>query len=67
MVQAGAGDSDSVNDTADEIVGARIVDAAGAVGAEILRKARACSDVEAARLKPRAAVIGIFNPSMLQA
>jgi NAD(P) transhydrogenase subunit alpha len=62
IVQSGAGVAASVTDAAYEAVGARIVDAAEAFGAEIVLKVRAPSDAEAARLKPGAVVIGMLNP-----
>ena len=62
IVQSGAGVAASVTDAAYEAVGARIVDGAEALGAEIVLKVRAPSDAEAARLKPGAVVIGMLNP-----
>ncbi|MBB1599844.1 Re/Si-specific NAD(P)(+) transhydrogenase subunit alpha [Variovorax sp. UMC13] len=62
IVQSGAGVAASVTDAAYEAVGARIVEAAEAFGAEIVLKVRAPSDAEAARLKPGAVVIGMLNP-----
>ncbi|MDM0087397.1 MULTISPECIES: Re/Si-specific NAD(P)(+) transhydrogenase subunit alpha [unclassified Variovorax] len=62
IVQSGAGVAASVTDAAYEAVGARIVDAAEALAAEIVLKVRAPSDAEAARLKPGAVVIGMLNP-----
>uniref|UniRef100_UPI001C5862E7 NAD(P) transhydrogenase subunit alpha n=1 Tax=Variovorax boronicumulans TaxID=436515 RepID=UPI001C5862E7 len=62
LVQSGAGIAASVTDAAYEAVGARVVDAAEAFGAEIVLKVRAPSDAEAALLKPGAVVVGMLNP-----
>ena len=61
-VEAGAGLSASVIDTAFEAAGASITDAAGALGAEIVLKVRVPSDAEAALLRPGAVVVGMLNP-----
>ncbi|MBT2325946.1 Re/Si-specific NAD(P)(+) transhydrogenase subunit alpha [Variovorax paradoxus] len=61
-VQSGAGVAASLTDAAYQAAGAEIVDAAGALSADIVLKVRAPSDSEAARMKPGTVVIGMLNP-----
>jgi len=62
QVQSGAGLAASVTDEAYQAAGAQIVDAAAALGAEIVLKVRAPSQEEAARMKPGTVVVGMLNP-----
>ncbi|HYP83166.1 Re/Si-specific NAD(P)(+) transhydrogenase subunit alpha [Variovorax sp.] len=62
QVQSGAGLAASVTDEAYQAAGAQIVDAAAALGAEIVLKVRAPSQEEASRMKPGAVVVGMLNP-----
>jgi NAD(P) transhydrogenase subunit alpha len=61
-VQSGAGVAASVTDAAYEAAGAEITDSAGALGADLVLKVRTPSDVEAALMKPGAALVGMLNP-----
>ncbi len=61
-VQSGAGVAASVTDAAYQAAGAEITDSAGALGADLVLKVRTPSDVEAALMKPGAALVGMLNP-----
>lgn len=61
-VQSGAGVAASVTDAAYEAAGAEIVDAAGALGADMVLKVRAPSSDEIAQMKSSAVLIGMLNP-----
>jgi H+-translocating NAD(P) transhydrogenase subunit alpha len=61
-VQSGAGVAASVPDEAYVAAGARITDAAGAFGCELVLKVRAPSAEEAALMKPGSTVVGMLNP-----
>jgi NAD(P) transhydrogenase subunit alpha len=62
QVQAGAGVAASVTDAAYEAAGARIVDAAQALGSELVLKVRAPSADELAQMKPGSVLVGMLNP-----
>ncbi|MFZ9406613.1 MAG: Re/Si-specific NAD(P)(+) transhydrogenase subunit alpha [Burkholderiaceae bacterium] len=62
MVQAGAGVSASVPDDAFVAAGATIVDAATALGADLVLKVRRPSADELPRMKAGAAVVGMLEP-----
>jgi len=62
MVQSGAGVSASVPDEAFVAAGATIVDAATALGADLVLKVRRPSADELPRMKSGAAVIGMLEP-----
>jgi NAD(P) transhydrogenase subunit alpha len=61
-VQSGAGVAASVTDEAFAAAGAEIVDAAAALGCELVLKVRAPSDTERTQMKPGAALVGMLNP-----
>ncbi|MDM0044805.1 Re/Si-specific NAD(P)(+) transhydrogenase subunit alpha [Variovorax dokdonensis] len=61
-VQSGAGLAASATDSAYAAVGAEIVDAAGALGCEIVLKVRAPFDDELGLMKPGTVVVGMLNP-----
>jgi NAD(P) transhydrogenase subunit alpha len=62
LVQSGAGIASSVTDDAYQAAGALIVDAADALGADMVLKVRAPTADERALMKSGAAVIGMLNP-----
>nr|HMS81105.1 NAD(P)(+) transhydrogenase (Re/Si-specific) subunit alpha [Burkholderiaceae bacterium] len=62
LVQAGAGVAASVPDAAFEAAGARIVDAAGAFGAELVIKVRRPTTEELMLMKPGTALVGMLEP-----
>jgi NAD(P) transhydrogenase subunit alpha len=62
QVQSGAGVSASVTDAAYEAAGARIVDAAQALGSELVLKVRAPSAAELAHMKAGSVLVGMLNP-----
>ena len=62
LVQAGAGESASAPDKAYEAAGARITDAAGALGADLVLKVQKPSVEELALMKPATALVGMLNP-----
>jgi NAD(P) transhydrogenase subunit alpha len=61
-VQSGAGLAAAATDAAYATAGAEIVDAAGALGCEVVLKVRAPFDNEASLMKPGAVVVGMLNP-----
>ena len=61
-VQSGAGVAASAPDTAYQAVGAEVVDAASALGAELVLKVRAPSAPELALMRPGATLVGMLNP-----
>ncbi|MBA3588696.1 Re/Si-specific NAD(P)(+) transhydrogenase subunit alpha [Methylibium sp.] len=61
-VQSGAGVAASVTDEAYAAAGAEIVDAATALGCELVLKLRSPSDTERSQMKPGAALVGMLNP-----
>jgi NAD(P) transhydrogenase subunit alpha len=61
-VQSDAGLAASVTDEAFAAAGAEIVDAATALGCELVLKLRAPSDTERTQMKPGAALVGMLNP-----
>ena len=62
LVQAGAGLAANATDEAYRAAGAEIVDAAGALAAELVLKVRAPSAAELAQMKPGAALVGMLEP-----
>lgn len=62
MVQSGAGLAASISDQDYVLAGAQIVDAAQALGAEIVLKVRAPDAAELALLQPGSVLIGMLNP-----
>jgi NAD(P) transhydrogenase subunit alpha len=62
LVQAGAGVSSSVPDSAYEAAGATIASAADVFGAELVLKVRAPDAGERALLRPGAVLVGMLNP-----
>ncbi len=62
LVQSGAGVAASAPDAAYEAAGARIVDAAGAFGAELVLKVQRPSAGELALMKPGTTLVGMLNP-----
>jgi H+-translocating NAD(P) transhydrogenase subunit alpha len=62
QVQAGAGLAASVTDAAFEAAGAKIVDRATALGAELVLKVQRPDAAELALMKPGAALVGMLNP-----
>ncbi|HTJ94656.1 MAG TPA: Re/Si-specific NAD(P)(+) transhydrogenase subunit alpha [Pararobbsia sp.] len=62
LVQAGAGAHAFFTDEAFEAAGAQIVDAAGALGAEIVLKVRAPIEAELPFMKPGSVLIGMLDP-----
>ncbi|MCX7814413.1 MAG: Re/Si-specific NAD(P)(+) transhydrogenase subunit alpha [Tepidimonas ignava] len=62
LVQTGAGVASSAPDEAYRAVGAEIVDAATALGAELVLKVRAPAVDELAQMKAGATLIGMLNP-----
>ncbi|MDH4375816.1 MAG: Re/Si-specific NAD(P)(+) transhydrogenase subunit alpha [Ramlibacter sp.] len=62
QVQSGAGVAASVTDAAYEAAGARIVDAAQALGCELVLKVRAPAADELAQMKPGSVLVGMLNP-----
>ncbi len=62
QVQSGAGVAASVTDAAYEAAGARIVDAAQALGSELVLKVRSPSADELAQMKPGSVLVGMLNP-----
>ena len=62
LVQSGAGLAASISDAAYAEAGAQIVDAAQALGAEIVLKVRAPSPAELALLQPGSVLVGMLNP-----
>ena len=61
-VQSGAGVAASAPDAAYQAVGAEVVDAASALGAELVLKVRAPSAPELAHMRPGATLVGMLNP-----
>ncbi|MBL0918932.1 MAG: Re/Si-specific NAD(P)(+) transhydrogenase subunit alpha [Hydrogenophaga sp.] len=61
-VQSGAGVAASAPDTAYEAVGARITDAAGALGADLVLKVRSPQGGELTQMKAGATLVGMLNP-----
>ena len=61
-VQAGAGLRASVTDEAYAAVGAQLVDAAAALGAEMVLKVRSPAPAELAQMKPGAVLVGMLEP-----
>jgi NAD(P) transhydrogenase subunit alpha len=61
-VQAGAGIRAGITDAAYETAGANIVDAATALGSELVLKVRAPSEAELAQIKPSATLVGMLDP-----
>jgi NAD(P) transhydrogenase subunit alpha len=61
-VQAGAGIAASATDEAYAAVGCELVDAAAALGAELVLKVRAPSPEELAYMKSGAVLVGMLNP-----
>lgn len=61
-VQSGAGLAASATDAAYQAVGAEVVDAASALGAELVLKVRAPSAAELALMRPGATLVGMLNP-----
>ena len=61
-VQAGAGIRAGITDAAYETAGASIVDAATALGSEMVLKVRAPSEAELAQIKPSTTLIGMLDP-----
>ncbi|MGQ9725341.1 MAG: Re/Si-specific NAD(P)(+) transhydrogenase subunit alpha [Tepidimonas sp.] len=62
FVQSGAGVAASAPDDAYRAVGAQVVDAETAFGADLVLKVRAPTREELAQMKPGAALIGMLNP-----
>ena len=62
LVQAGAGLQSSAIDQAYRDAGAEIVDAAAALGAELILKVQPPSPDELASMRPGAALVGMLNP-----
>ncbi|WP_413192782.1 Re/Si-specific NAD(P)(+) transhydrogenase subunit alpha [Pararobbsia alpina] len=62
LVQAGAGAHAFFTDEAFRAAGAEIVDAAGALGAEIVLKVRAPIDPELPFMKPGSVLVGMLDP-----
>ncbi|MDO9089654.1 MAG: Re/Si-specific NAD(P)(+) transhydrogenase subunit alpha [Burkholderiaceae bacterium] len=62
LVQSGAGVAASAPDAAYAAVGAQIVDAAAAFGAQLVLKVRSPSDNETALMQPGTTVVGMLNP-----
>ncbi len=61
-VQSGAGIAASVTDEAYTAAGAEIVDAAGALGADMVLKVRSPQAAELPLFKPGAVLVGMLNP-----
>jgi len=61
-VQSGAGVAASAPDAAYQAVGAEVVAAASALGAELVLKVRAPSAPELAHMRPGATLVGMLNP-----
>ena len=61
-IQSGAGLAASVTDEAYAAAGAELVDAAGALGCELVLKLRSPSAAERTLMKPGAALVGLLNP-----
>lgn len=61
-IQSGAGVPASATDEAYIATGARITDAAGALGADLVLKVRSPQDDEVAHMKAGATVVGMLNP-----
>jgi H+-translocating NAD(P) transhydrogenase subunit alpha len=61
-VQSGAGISGSATDAAYVAAGAEIVDAAGALAAELVLKVRSPGTAELAQMKPGTALVGMLDP-----
>ncbi|MEW5886013.1 MAG: Re/Si-specific NAD(P)(+) transhydrogenase subunit alpha [Pseudomonadota bacterium] len=61
-VQSGAGLAASATDAAYQAVGAEVVDAASALGAELVLKVRAPSAAELALMRSGATLVGMLNP-----
>jgi len=62
LVQAGAGVPASITDDQFAAAGATIVDAATALGAELVLKVRAPTDAERAQMARGATLVGMLNP-----
>jgi NAD(P) transhydrogenase subunit alpha len=62
LVQSGAGVAASVTDEAYAAAGAQIVDAARALGCELVLKVRSPSDAELGQMASGHAVVGMLNP-----
>lgn len=62
LVQAGAGVASSAPDEAYRAAGAEIVDAAAALGADLVLKVRGPSADELAQMKAGATLVGMLNP-----
>lgn len=61
-VQSGAGIAASATDEAYRAAGAEIVDAAAALGADLVLKVRGPNAAELAQMKPDATLVGMLNP-----
>ena len=61
-VQSGAGVAASITDAAYSAAGAEIVDAASALGAELVLKVRAPQAAELAQMQAGTSVVGMLNP-----
>jgi NAD(P) transhydrogenase subunit alpha len=61
-VQSGAGLAASATDAAYAAAGAEIIDAAAALGAEVVLKVRAPSEAELARMRSGSTLVGMLNP-----
>ena len=61
-VESGAGVAASVTDAAYEAAGAQSVDAAGALGCELVLKVRKPEAAELAKMKPGTALVGMLDP-----
>ncbi len=61
-VQTGAGVAASATDDAYAAVGCEVVDAAGALGAELVLKVRSPSDAELPQMESGAVLVGMLNP-----
>ena len=61
-VESGAGVAASVTDAAFEAAGAQIVDAAGALGCELVLKVRSPEAGELAQMRPGTALVGMLEP-----
>lgn len=62
VVGAGAGIKASIPDAAYEAAGATIVDAAGALGADMVLKVRSPDNAERALMRPGTVLVGMLNP-----
>ncbi len=62
LVQSGAGLAASATDEAYRAAGAEVVDAAGALGSDLVLKVRSPQAGELALMKPGATLVGMLNP-----